>query len=131
MTSGAAAFRHRGFTLLEILVALAIVAIGLAAAVRATAHVTAGTESARMRLLASWVAQDRLAEQIARANFPAPGTATGSSTQGPFRFAWRETVSQTTEPVLRQIDIAVGAAEQPDYVLARLTGFLVEPEKRK
>ena len=42
--------RRRGFTLIEILVALAIVAIGLAAAVRATSQVIAGTESARLRL---------------------------------------------------------------------------------
>ena len=121
--------RSRGFTLLEIVVALAIVAIGLAAALRATAQVTAGTESARVRLLASWVAQDRLSEHIARVNFPAPGSTTGSAAQGPFRFAWRETVSQTTEPALRQIEIVVATADRPDYALARLSGFLVEPEK--
>jgi general secretion pathway protein I len=127
---GGAKRRGGGFTLLEILIALAIVAIGLAAAVRATAQVIAGTEHTRMRLLATWVAQDRLAEHSARAAWPAPGTATGNATQGPFQFAWHETVIPTPEPALRQIDIVVAAAGQPHYVLARLTGFLAGPEKR-
>jgi general secretion pathway protein I len=122
--------RRRGFTLIEILVALAIVAIGLAAAVRATSQVIAGAESARLRLVATWVAQDRLAEHSARADWLAPGTGTGSASQGPFTFAWRETVSATSDPSLRRIDIAVAGAERPEYVVARLTGYLFAPEKK-
>jgi general secretion pathway protein I len=121
----------RGFTLIEILVALAIVAIGLAAAVRATLHVTAGTENARVRLVATWVAQDRLAEHSARADWPVPGMVSGSATQGPFAFAWRESVSATADPALRRIDIAIAETARPDYVVARLTGYLFAPEERK
>ena len=131
MTSCARGIRSRGFTLVEILVALAIVAIGLSAAARATSQVIAGTESARLRLVANWVAQDRLAEHSARADWPAPGVATGSTSQGPFTFAWRETVHSTGEPSLRQIDIVVSGADRPDYVLARLTGYLFAPERKK
>ncbi len=121
----------RGFTLIEILVALAIVAIGLAAAVRATSQVTAGTENARVRLVASWVAQDRLAERSARGDWPVPGTISGSAAQGPFAFAWRESVSATSDPSLRRIDIAIAETARPDYVVARLTGYLFAPEERK
>jgi general secretion pathway protein I len=123
--------RAQGFTLVEILVALAIVAIGLAAAVRATYQVSLGTENARIRLVATWVAQDRLVEHSARADWPAPGTASGSASQGPFAFAWREIVSATGDPSLRRIDIAIAEAARPDYVVARLSGYLFAPETKK
>ena len=123
--------RAQGFTLVEILVALAIVAIGLAAAVRATYQVSLGTENARIRLVATWVAQDRLVEHSARADWPAPGTASGSASQGPFAFAWREIVSATADPSLRRIDIAIAEAARPDYVVARLGGYLFAPEAKK
>ena len=123
--------RPRGFTLIEILVALAIVAIGLAAAVRATYQVTAGAESARIRLVATWVAQDRLAEHSARVDWPAPGTASGTASQGAFVLAWQEVVSATADPSLRRIDIAVAEAARPDYVVARLGSYLFAPEVRK
>jgi len=126
-----AAFHSRGFTLLEILVALAIVAIGLAAAVRATSQAIAGTDNARLRLLATWVAEDRLAERTARADWPAPGSASGGASQGPFAFTFHETVSATAEPALRRIDIVVGTAERPDYALASLTGYLFAPEAKR
>jgi len=123
--------RAQGFTLVEILVALAIVAIGLAAAVRATYQVTVGTEQARIRLVATWVAQDRLVEHSARADWPALGTASGSASQGPFGFAWREIVSATADPSLRRIDISVAEAARPDYGVARLSGYLFAPEAKK
>ena len=123
--------RAQGFTLVEILVALAIVAIGLAAAVRATYQVSLGTENARIRLVATWVAQDRLVEHSARADWPALGTASGSASQGPFGFAWREIVSATADPSLRRIDIAIAEAARPDYVVARLSGYLFAPETKE
>ena len=131
MTNCGKRTRPRGFTLVEILVALAIVAIGLSAAVRATSQVIAGTESARMRLVGTWVAQDRLAEHTARTDWPALGVATGSTSQGPLALAWREVVSATAEPSLRQIDIIVSGADRPDYTVARLTGYLFAPERKK
>ena len=53
--------RVRAFTLIEVLVALAIVAVALAAGMRALAQSADGASSLKARTLALWVAQNRLA----------------------------------------------------------------------
>src|SRR5882672_354220 len=58
--------RRRGFTLVEVLVAMAIVSVALLAGLRAAGQGTASVSELRSRLLAGWVAENLLAEQRAR-----------------------------------------------------------------
>lgn len=113
-----------GFTLIEVLIALAIVAVGLGAAVRATIHVTSGAEQMKTRTLALWIAEDRLSENVARRSWPSPGAVQGTVTQANVPFVWRERVSPGPHPYFRRVTIEVSTAASPDYVLARLTGML-------
>ena len=50
--------RSRGFTLVEVLVALAIVSIALMAALRAAGQATSASGELRLRLFAGWVAEN-------------------------------------------------------------------------
>ena len=117
--------RIKGFTLLETLVALAILAIALAAVMRATGAGTNNAEAMRVRILADWVAQDRLALHAAQGAFFPPGTQTGEATEAGIRLLWKEEISVTPNPSFRRIEVSVYAAEDPEIVLRRLTGFLV------
>jgi general secretion pathway protein I len=116
-----------GFTLVEILVALAIVAVALAAGMRAVAQSADGATLLKQRTLALWVAQNRLAAAQLESPWPAPGSRDGDAVQAGERFAWRETISGTPNPAFRKVDIVVADAAQPDYVLARLAGYLGKP----
>jgi general secretion pathway protein I len=120
--------RSRGFTLIEVLVALAILAIALAAASRASAMMADSSAELRERLLASWVAQNRLAELQARRAWPDAGTHEGEVEQAGVQMTWRETVSTTPNQAFRRIEISVGAAGRADHALARLTGYLARAE---
>jgi general secretion pathway protein I len=119
--------RRRGFTLVEILVALAIIAVALAAGMRALAQSTDGAALLKARTLALWVAQNRLAAAQLAAPWPAPGTQRGRAVEAGTTFAYVETVSGTANPAFRKVEVSVAAPEQPDYVLAHLVGFVGSP----
>lgn len=120
----------RGFTLIEVLVALAILAIALAAASRASAMMANSSAELRQRLLASWVAQNRLAELQARRAWPDAGTREGEVEQAGLKLTWHETVSATPNQAFRRVEISVGAAGGDEHALAQLTGYLARAESK-
>ncbi len=114
----------RGFTLVEILVALAVVAVALAAGMRALAQSADGAGTLKARTLAMWVAQNRLAAVHLAEALPSTGERSGAAVQANQAFVWREKVGGTPNPAFRRIDIEVAASDEPAYVLARLTGYI-------
>ena len=117
----------RGFTLVEILVAVAILAIALAATTRAAGLATDGARETRARLLATWAAGNRVAEMRARDLFPPPAVTTATVAQGGLSLVVEETVADTPNPTIRRVDLAVSDAREPGRVLAKLTAFVVKP----
>ena len=121
-------FRVPGFTLIEILVALALVAVALAAGMRALAQGADGAGTLKARTLALWVAQNRLAAaQIAPESLVA-GDSRGEAAQAGISFVWSMRVSATPNPVFRRVDIAVAERDVPGYALARLTGYVARSD---
>lgn len=123
--------RHRGgagrvcgFTLIEVLVALAIFAVALAASVRAASISTDGALEVRERLLATWVAQNHLAELAAVGAFPEVGGRSGEAEQGGIRFKWEEVVSGTPNQSFRRVEVKVSSIRKPDYIVSRLVGHV-------
>lgn len=116
-----------GFTLIEVLAALAIIAVALMAALRVTSQGTSNVGELRSRLFASWVAENLLVEQRARGDWLPPGTYRGTARQGNTHFIWREEIIETSNPAFRRVNIFVFAVPQESYLLAQLTGFLAQP----
>ena len=118
---------ERGFTLIEVLVALGIIAIALMAALRSAGQGTSSVGELRSRLFAGWVAENVLTEQRVRGVWPSLGPHHGSARQGNKDFIWREEVVETSNPAFRRVNIFVFEASDASPVLAHLTGFLVQP----
>ena len=117
--------RRRGFTLVEVLVALAIVAIALLSALRVAGQSTNNAAELRSRLLAGWVAENILAEHRARADWLPLGIQRGTTREGGLDFAWREEVIATPNAAFRRVDIRVFATAEESHSLAHLAGFVV------
>ena len=113
-----------GFTLIEVLVALAIVAVALAAGMRAITQSADGASLLKAHTLALWVAENRLA--LAQLEDPAPptGATQGDDMQAGVHFAWRRTVDASPNPSFRRVEIIVEQTDAPGYALARLVGYV-------
>ncbi|MDR2173347.1 MAG: type II secretion system minor pseudopilin GspI [Burkholderiales bacterium] len=117
----------RGFTLIEILVALTIIAVALAAGLRALNQSADNANQLKLRTLALWVAENRLAEAQLLSELPTAGTAQGQVSQAGIAFLWQQTITLTPNPAFRKINIRVVETQAPNYELARLNSYLGIP----
>ncbi|HVT35842.1 MAG TPA: type II secretion system minor pseudopilin GspI [Nevskiaceae bacterium] len=99
--------RLRGFTLIEILVAVTIIAVALGAIVRGLAMYASNAGYLRQKTLATWVAHDRLTEIELEPPWPAEGKSDGDADMGGFKWRWFVEVKKTPDEHLRRIDIRV------------------------
>jgi general secretion pathway protein I len=118
--------RAAGFTLIEILIAVAILAVALAATSRAAHVATDGALETRQRLLATWAAQNRVAELRARRIYPPIASTRLETAQAGTPLVIDETVTQTPNPTIRRVDLAVADARSSARVLARLTAYVAQ-----
>lgn len=126
MLSASGFAKARGFTLIEVLIALIILGVALAAAARAANIATVGAEESKLRALATWVAQNRITLLTATRSLPASGTATGTSTMGGIDFAWQQTASDTPNAAFRKIELRVFRPNDAQ-TLTTLTAYMVQP----
>jgi len=87
---------------------------------------TDGALESRQRLLAVWAAENRVAELRAMRIYPAVGTTRLAVEQGGLAMVLDETVSDTPNPIIRRVDLAIADARAPDRVLGRLTAYVAQ-----
>ena len=115
-----------GFTLLEVLVALAVMTFALAGLWKALNQGISVADALPDRVVGRWVAQNRLVMRQAGRHWPEPRVYKGREEVAGRTWYWEEEVETTDEPQLRRIIVKVGAS--PDSLtLASLEGFIRQP----
>jgi general secretion pathway protein I len=115
--------RASGFTLIEILVALAVLAIALTAAAHSVGSAVDTTVALRERMLARWVAEDRMADLELRGEWPALDTREGDTEMGGRKFHWVQETGVTPVAKMRRVEVSV-MLPGVKVALVRLTGFV-------
>ncbi len=119
-----------GFTLVEILVSLAVLSIILGALVQSAGVATSNAGRLRDRTIAEWVATNRLAELRLSPSFPETGSKTGDEEMLGKTWYWKTIVQKVEDDDLRRVDVEVRSSENAENPLVTMAGFVSHPRFR-
>lgn len=102
-----------GFTLVEVLVALAIVAIGMAALMAALSSSADSASYQRDKTFAEWVALNRIEEVRLASKRPSKGKSDGEVEMAGQKWRWAEEVQETEVKGILRIDVSVRPSSIP------------------
>lgn len=120
-----ASARSRGFTLIEVVVALAIVAVGMLAVFKTIGDTVNNVDELRDRSFAEWIADNRLTEMRISGQMPSVEETAGEIDFAGRHWHWVTKVSQTQVKGLRRIDVSVRRDADPEgSSIATLAGFI-------
>ncbi|RJF97566.1 type II secretion system minor pseudopilin GspI [Noviherbaspirillum saxi] len=121
----------RGFTLLEVLVALVVVGTALGASLRAVGSLTQNSSGLRASMMATWSAENRLAEIRLTREYPAFGKRSKDCPQGGLRLICEEEVLATPNPYFRRVEVSVLDADNNQRRLIKLAQIVPDPSRTR
>jgi general secretion pathway protein I len=119
--------RNRGFTLIEVLVALAITIVAFMAMYGSMMYVVTATTVLQEKTIATWIALDRITELRISREFPEEDESTGKIKMAGVEWVYKIKVNTTDSDNIRQAIVKVSTADKPDITAGQATGALLKP----
>lgn len=116
--------KYQGFTLIECLVALFVIAIVLASATKSISMTITDVEDTTAREEANWIVNNQYAGYHIDGVYPDLGNSKKTVTMAGRSFIVSSTVSATPNPYFRRIDIAVSNSTDPNRILFKTVNFM-------
>ncbi len=115
--------RQKGFTLIEVMFALLIVALTMGAIVETGGYSARRSSQLTEKTIASWIAQNQVTLYRAKRNWTSASSKSGAVDMADSEWQWKMKISKTDEPLLRRIDVDVYLRDDSD-IKASATGFI-------
>ena len=115
---------QKGFTLIECLVALLIVAIVLASATRAIGMAVEDVKDSYAREAANWVADNQYNQFYLDGQYPDLGNSTKNVNMAGIDFIVAIAITATPNQYFRRVEISVSEKKNPKYTLFRTVSFI-------
>ena len=116
--------KNDGFTLIEVLVALLIIAIALGSAGRAISTAVNNVKDSYYKQVAGWVANNQVSSIIVNGTFPDLGTTTKQESMAGLDFIETIVVSTTPNKFFRQVEVSVADKDHPNYYLTKSINYI-------
>jgi general secretion pathway protein I len=113
-----------GFTLIEVMVALMVVALGMTAVIQAVGDTASNSSYLREKTIAHWIAMNKLTEVRLLPTAPKIAKTSDDIEMAGRNWRWTMDVQATPVETVRRIDVTVRAKEAGEKTsLASVTGF--------
>ena len=114
----------RGFTLIEVLIALAVLAVVMASIARSTSQTAVATLDLQQQTFAGWVGANVIEQLRLKDPWPEIGRRQGRTRMGQTEWHWQLDISSTEESRMRRLDVVVYIDSNRQHSIAALSGFV-------
>ena len=124
--------KNKGFTLIEVMVALAIIAIALAALIKASGNHTRSAAYLKSKTLAHYVAMNEVAKLQIENAWPDLGTKKGETDMAGITWYWTREVTKTLDESgnIRGLKFRIFQDDDREHGLAQVQAFIASPSTR-
>lgn len=131
MNKSAPLIRHKGFTLIEVMVAMAIIAIALASLIKASGNHTHSAAYLKSKTLAHYVAMNEITQIQINKTWLDLGTSHGSYEMADIEWFWTREVQKTEDKNTRSIKFTVYIDEDKEQNLTQVQAYTSNPASNK
>jgi general secretion pathway protein I len=118
----------RAFTLIEVLVAMAILSLAMISVFSGMSQSLSVTTRLRDKTLASWIATDQITKLQITGEYPDAGNRRDQVEMAHMDWVYELKIAKIPQLDMRRIDVTVSFADSPDDILATVIGFIGPPQ---
>jgi len=118
---------NAGFTLLEVMVALFVVAVAMGGAIKVIENAAQNTSRMTDKTFANWVAINKITELRLNSEWPKIGKVKGESEMSDRKWKWEQNTIETDDEKVKRVELSVWGEEEKDLnPFVTVVGFLTK-----